>query len=125
MDNIKNGKNNNKKIPSSLNSKQTKKSLITKSSVSNKENNNNLKFHQILNPEKKVQRNQSSIVKKADEKLNRNFFNNNKSKDIGKYYKDIKLNNLSHNKIVGNKSINDPSKQKILSIKNTINRNEH
>ena len=125
MNPIKNGKNNNKKIPSSLNSKQTKKSMITKSLVSNKENNNTLKFHQILNPEKKVQRNQSSIVKKADNvKFDRNFFNNNKTKDIGKHYKDIKLNNLSHNKIVGNKSTNDSSKQKILSNKNTINRNE-
>ena len=111
--------NNNNKIPTS--SKQLKKNIINRNiSSSNNDKSNALRFNQILNPERKVQRNQSSYVNKEDSQLNKKY---NYKKGIRKLYKDKKLNNLSHNKMT-NKSNNDSFKQKLMSNVNTINRNE-
>ena len=119
------GKNHNNKIPS--NSKKIKKNAIKKSVNSNKEYNNNLKYKQYINnQEKQVQRNQSSIVQKADNIENIKFDSNgyyNPKKNIRSLYKGKKLTNLSHNKIADNKSINE-SNLKMTTNKNTINRNE-
>lgn len=116
--------NSTKKIPSST--KQTKKNISKKTVNHPKGISNSLKFNQFfLQQGKQVQRNQSSIVKKA-ENINIKFDSNESYKSkhsIRNMYKPKKLINLSHNKISGNKSIND-SKQKILQNKSTINRNE-
>jgi ubiquitin C-terminal hydrolase len=119
MNTSKTGKIINGKIPSS--SKQLKKSIINRNTSSgNNEKNNAIRINQILNPERKVQRNQSSYVNKEDSQMNKKY---NYKKGIRKLYKDKKLNNLSHNKIA-NKSNNDSYKQKLVSNVNTINRNE-
>ena len=116
--------NSTKQIPSS--SKQTKKNVSKKTVNFPKGNSNSLKINQSFPHQgKQVQRNQSSIVKKA-ENINIKFDSNEtyKSKhSIRNMYKQKNLINLSHNKISGNKSIND-SKQKILQNKSSINRNE-
>ena len=116
--------NSTKQIPSS--SKQTKKNVSKKTVNFPKGNSNSLKINQSFPHQgKQVQRNQSSIVKKA-ENINIKFDSNEtyKSKhNIRNMYKQKNLINLSHNKISGNKSIND-SKQKILQNKSSINRNE-
>ena len=116
--------NSTKQIPSS--SKQTKKNVSKKTINFPKGNSNSLKINQSFPHQgKQVQRNQSSIVKKA-ENINIKFDSNEtyKSKhSIRSMYKQKNLINLSHNKISGNKSIND-SKQKILQNKSSINRNE-
>ena len=116
--------NSTKQIPSS--SKQTKKNVSKKTINFPKGNSNSLKINQSFPHQgKQVQRNQSSIVKKA-ENINIKFDSNEtyKSKhSIRNMYKQKNLINLSHNKISGNKSIND-SKQKILQNKSSINRNE-
>ena len=116
--------NSTKQIPSS--SKQTKKNISKKTINFPKGNSNSLKINQSFPHQgKQVQRNQSSIVKKA-ENINIKFDSNEtyKSKhSIRNMYKQKNLINLSHNKISGNKSIND-SKQKILQNKSSINRNE-
>ena len=113
-----------KQIPSS--NKQTKKTVSKKTVNLPKGISDSLKINQFFGHQgKQVQRNQSSIVKKA-ENINIKFDSNEsyKSKQsIRNMYKQKNLINLSHNKISGNKSIND-SKQKILQNKSTINGNE-
>lgn len=116
--------NSTKQIPSS--SKQTKKNVSKKTVNQPKRISNSLKINQSFPHQgKQVQRNQSSIVKKA-ENINIKFDSNDSYKfkhSIRNINKQQNLINLSHNKISGNKSIND-SKLKILQNKSTINRNE-
>ena len=121
MNDIKNGKNSTNIIQNY--SKQVKKNKNYKSLNNYIDNSNNLKITQNkINPEKHVQRNQSSISKKEDNiksSINTNY--NNTKANIRRKYKEKKINNSSQNKTSANKSIND-SKQK--TFKNTINRNE-
>ena len=123
MNFIKNSKTKKNTIPYSP--KQPKKKTNKKNVNNKKENSNLLKFgDNNFNNKKQVQRNKSSIIKKPESQklnINKNYYDSKQISTIIKEEK--KFNNLTQNKIVSNKSLNDSYKKAILN-KSTINRNK-